>query len=926
MGVSEIAVSESNSGLMNKGSLDRTFYRKMALLISSCWLRILDSLFFVFRVIGLHIFRIRMKDDSCALEIEDSEIWEPLREAIELEERRNCSLFEEEASSFSFKFEHQFTKDTKRTDGESENPVTDRSTETTTTEISKYCFLPKKDFSGFIEEPGPMTFLIQESYSECDEVYRHGREKLAAAGLMSAEDSQQFNSFSDSPNSDESEEEETPVIPDTHSIGENDSDGCIDDISRLSPAKDVQESSRFSNLNEPIIPKDVVQLENKLDSMINLLDEKDSGTIMEEPEAMSNSDCCEDELGDKEKLDTEITSDIQFTKDFQQPNTLMEFTEKEESKYELLEEDIGMCSETSSLDKNEKVRVMSESFSDFDSDTESVSVGYTVKDLVVDSYSDGFLSEWDFDEHGSEVDATQIYWSSNGLKTGQSEDLEEFDRHRKLIYYADSSDGQFSSSRSNSNRLSSSDESFFANKDFGGEESGNLSEVQYSESDNLRNSNNSATELDSSFSTDNLEQMDAILLQREPDVAGQSESKNKSEETQAEDLNSEDSDELEPLWEHQFLIEQLKMELRKVRSIGLPTIFEESESPKTNEDLKPWKIHENLLHENPMDELHKFYKSYRERMRKFDILNYQKMYAIGFLRLKDPLQSIGSQKPLIPTIMTHLSESFWPFCRPKSSSDPSEKFLKELQSDLETIYVGQTCLSWEFLRWQYEKTRGLPESDPYRNHQYNQVAGEFQQFQVIIQRFIENEPFQGPRLPNYVKNRCVLRNLIQVPVIKEDCFKDKMEEQKTGSDVITSEMLEEIMEEAIRIFWEFIKADKNEGPMILKGFIGGHVELQDPSDSVLLMDIQALLQKRDKKLKDIVRSGNCLVKKFKKPQEHRLSQDLFFCQVDMKLVSMVIKMSRISTEQLVWCHKKLNKITIVDRKIQREPSFLLFPC
>lgn len=88
-----------------------------------------------------------------------------------------------------------------------------------------------------------------------------------------------------------------------------------------------------------------------------------------------------------------------------------------------------------------------------------------------------------------------------------------------------------------------------------------------------------------------------------------------------------DSNKLESLWEHQELIEQLQMELKKAKATGLPTIFEESESPKINiDDLKPWKIDHKIRRE---DELHKFYKSYSEMMRKFDIFNYQKMYAMG---------------------------------------------------------------------------------------------------------------------------------------------------------------------------------------------------------------------------------------------------------------------------------------------------------
>ncbi|KAL5201036.1 hypothetical protein ABZP36_035390 [Zizania latifolia] len=392
------------------------------------------------------------------------------------------------------------------------------------------------------------------------------------------------------------------------------------------------------------------------------------------------------------------------------------------------------------------------------------------------------------------------------------------------------------------------------------------------------------------------------------------------------DLTEEEEDELESLWEHQDLIEQLKLELKKVRSIGLPTILEESETSKTPmEDLKPWRIDAKFLREDPMDELNKFFKSYRERMRKFDILCYQKMYAIDFLQLRGPKQSTSSLKTLPPTVTSILSHNLRS-SRRRSPEDPSERFLKELRYDLETVYVGQMCLSWEFLRWQYEQARDLPESDPYHSHQYNQVAGEFQQFQVVVQRFVEDESFKGPRLPNYINNRCVLRNLLQVPVIKEDSLKDRMEDQRKGNYVITSEELEMIMEECMRIFWEFIKSDKVETTSVLKGLSGTHVELQDPLDHDLMMHIHATLQKKEKRLKDHLRTGNCIVKKFKKPQEDNSNESLFFSQVDMRLVARVLRMPRITSEQLQWCKAKLDKITLVDRKIHREASFLLFPC
>ncbi|KAE8678454.1 putative 60S ribosomal protein L34 [Hibiscus syriacus] len=272
--------------------------------------------------------------------------------------------------------------------------------------------------------------------------------------------------------------------------------------------------------------------------------------------------------------------------------------------------------------------------------------------------------------------------------------------------------------------------------------------------------------------------------------------------------DSEDSNSLETLWEHQELLEQLKMEMKKIKATGLPTILEESEYPKIMDDLKPWKIDEKFQYADRMTELHKFYKSYRGRMRKFDILNYQKMYAIGLLHSKDPFQSISTHKSSsAPAVASLLPQKLRPGRRKTSDSDPMSKFINELQSDLEMVYVGQMCLSWEILHWQYQKAIEIWESDPYclRRNKYNEVAGEFQQFQVLIQRFIENEPFEGPRVQSYIKKRFVVRNLLQVPVIRENSLKDKRNGRRKERDdddngVITADVLLEMMEESIRIF------------------------------------------------------------------------------------------------------------------------------
>ncbi|XP_023528457.1 uncharacterized protein LOC111791379 isoform X2 [Cucurbita pepo subsp. pepo] len=389
--------------------------------------------------------------------------------------------------------------------------------------------------------------------------------------------------------------------------------------------------------------------------------------------------------------------------------------------------------------------------------------------------------------------------------------------------------------------------------------------------------------------------------------------------------NREDSEE----WED----EELKMEMKKGRGRGLATIYEESESPKVMGELRAWKIDERSEYGDLMEELHKFYKAYRERTRKLDILNFQKMYAMGVLQSKDPLESFCSdRKSSWPSSITSLlSHNLRLYRQKKCQVDPM-KFIREVHCDLEMVYVGQMCLSWEFIQWQYEKALDLWESQPHtRLHHYNQVADDFQQFQVLLQRFLENEAFQGPRLQNYVKNRFVARNLLQVPVIREDKTRDKTRDKRKarkgkedGYEAITSDILVEILQESIRVIWQFIRADKDHSNTT-KRSKKFQVKLQNPADKQLLTEIQTDLQKKEKKVKEIMRSGNCILKKLQKKGGG--GGDLcFLSKVDMKLVGRVLKMSRITTDQLIWCRNKLNRISFFNTQIHVHPSFFLFPC
>lgn len=103
-------------------------------------------------------------------------------------------------------------------------------------------------------------------------------------------------------------------------------------------------------------------------------------------------------------------------------------------------------------------------------------------------------------------------------------------------------------------------------------------------------------------------------------------------------------------------------------------------------------------------------------------------------------------------------------------ADPMHKSIEEMNRDLEVVYVGQMCLSWEILWWLDARTRELLEYEVECSRSYNHSFEEFQQFQVLVQRFMEDELFRGRRHENYVKSRSMIRSLLQIPTIKGSAF------------------------------------------------------------------------------------------------------------------------------------------------------------
>ncbi|KAM7269472.1 hypothetical protein ACFE04_024969 [Oxalis oulophora] len=332
------------------------------------------------------------------------------------------------------------------------------------------------------------------------------------------------------------------------------------------------------------------------------------------------------------------------------------------------------------------------------------------------------------------------------------------------------------------------------------------------------------------------------------------------EEKQSKSKFSEDSDS-EPMLEHDDIIEQLKMEIKiakaNARKGGLPTISEDLESDysKSLRELKPMMIDQKIDHKDRIAEIHKIYKSYADKMRKLDVLNMQTLHAFGFAQQKPSMHLTSTRKSAVRSRL-------WKQRRPKAVQ-PMD-CTAGLKTDFEMVYVGQLCLSWEILHWQYQKALEFREYDSHRTLHYNQVAGEFQLLQVLMQRFLENEPFQGqPRIENYVASRSVLRSLLQVPVVIDDASRDKKLENECEEYFISTSNLTNMIGETLQLFWQFLSADN----VVVNCSHRTSANIENPADFALLLEIQDTLQKKEKKLKEIARRGLCIVKGFKKHEE-----------------------------------------------------------
>ncbi|KAK6263879.1 hypothetical protein SCA6_019313 [Theobroma cacao] len=307
------------------------------------------------------------------------------------------------------------------------------------------------------------------------------------------------------------------------------------------------------------------------------------------------------------------------------------------------------------------------------------------------------------------------------------------------------------------------------------------------------------------------------------------------------------------------------------------------------------------------------YEKYSERMLFFDRMIAQQLKEAGFRNHSTPSPKSASKKLASPLRCLSLKKIEEPDEETKHLQQP----MNNPYQDLETAYVAQICLTWEALHCQYTQLCQIVLCQPENPTCYNQSAQHLQQFQVLLQRFIENEPFQeGLRAEIYARARNILPKLLQIPNIQGSDHKEKVEEE--SNYLVHAPDIIRIIENSILTFQLFVKMDKKKHSSVLNLF-GNQNPMATP-----LQQVQSLLMKKGMKIKELRKKRRGWKKK-SWPQT-REDVPLLFGLIDIKIVSRVLRMARISKEQLFWCEEKMKKLDLCDGRLQRDPLPILFPC
>ncbi|XP_010508706.1 PREDICTED: uncharacterized protein LOC104785224 [Camelina sativa] len=412
------------------------------------------------------------------------------------------------------------------------------------------------------------------------------------------------------------------------------------------------------------------------------------------------------------------------------------------------------------------------------------------------------------------------------------------------------------------------------------------------------------------------EKEEKILAQQEQARSDNTDAAGVTDSAKADEIEDDDDD---------FITNEVKRRIKELRRNSFMVLIPEEEEEEEEESYldeddvgedkcsSEWRdvVAEGLQWWGGFDAV---YDKYCERMLFFDRVSSQQLKETG----------IGiAPSPSTPSPRSASKKLSSPFrCLSLKKLDVPEEDTEYLQQteidpyqDLETAYVAQLCLTWEALHCQYTQLSHLISCQPEPPTCYNHTAQQFQQFLVLLQRYIENEPFeQGSRSELYARARNAMPKLLQAPKIQGS---DKKEMEKDTGFMVLADDLIQIIESSILTFNVFLKMDKK------KPNGGIHLFGNNMNSTTPLQLVQSSIDKKRVKAKELTKKTKGLKKK-SWPQTWEGVQ-LLFAAIDIKLAARVLRMSKISKEHLLWCEEKMKKLNFSAGKLQRHPSPILFP-
>ncbi|GAB2293067.1 hypothetical protein Dimus_027285 [Dionaea muscipula] len=371
-----------------------------------------------------------------------------------------------------------------------------------------------------------------------------------------------------------------------------------------------------------------------------------------------------------------------------------------------------------------------------------------------------------------------------------------------------------------------------------------------------------------------------------------------------------------------FITSEVKRRLKELRRNSFMVLIPE-ESPLEDDELELEGEGETCSSEEADQGAHvqhvyydfdSIYAKYCERMLFFDRMSAQQLNAPGPMNPSNPSREVVLKKLASTFRCLSLKKIEEPGDETESLQQPENGPYQ----DLETAYVAHICLTWEVLHCQYTWLSQIISCQPENPTCYNNSAQQYQQFQVLLQRFVENEPFEpGSRPELYARTRYSLPKLLQVPNM-QGSSPDAHEDEEADSVVLAPDLIS-VIENLILTFHDFLKMDKKKPNGGLNIFSS-----QNQAAATPLQQVQSAIEKKHLRLRELRKKKKGWNKKSWPAMQEEV--ELLFSLIDIEVVSRVLRMVRITKEQLLWCEDKIKKLDLTDGKLQRDPTPILFPC